>query len=70
MGTEEGPSVGTIIIVILYFLLSKYGAMSLLIQGVILIAIMLLVPKGIIGFIRKTRAYSAIRVYQEMLRKK
>jgi branched-chain amino acid transport system permease protein len=70
MGTEEGPPVGTIIIVILYFLLSKYGAMSLLIQGVILIAIMLLVPNGIIGFVRKTGAYSTIKVFQEMLRKK
>ena len=51
--TEEGPIVGTIIVVFLHFLLARYGALSLLIQGIILVVIMLLVPEGIMGFIRR-----------------
>jgi len=61
MRTEEGPIVGTTIVVFLYFLLSKYGQLSLLIQGVILVIIMLLVPEGIVGFVRrKTKNYQSI----------
>jgi len=56
--TEEGPIVGTIIIVFLHFLLTRYGELSLLIQGAILIIIMLLMPEGIVGLVRrKTRNY-------------
>ena len=59
--TEEGPIVGTIIAVFLHFLLARYGALSLLIQGVILVAIMLLVPGGIVGLVRrKTRNYQSL----------
>lgn len=61
IGTEEGPIVGTIIVVFLHFLLARYGALSLLIQGAILVIIMLLVPGGIVGFIRrKTRNYQSL----------
>jgi branched-chain amino acid transport system permease protein len=56
-GTEEGPILGTIIVVILYFLLARYAQISLIIQGVILVGIMLLAPQGIMGFIRGTRTY-------------
>ena len=56
-GTEEGPVVGTIIVVMLYFLLARYVGISLIIQGVILVGIMLLAPQGIVGSIRKTRTY-------------
>lgn len=56
-GIEEGPIIGTVIVVILHFLLARYAGISLLIQGVILISVMLLAPQGIMGFIRKTRAY-------------
>jgi len=59
--TEEGPIVGTIIVVFLHFLLARYGALSLLIQGVILVVIMLLVPGGIVGLVRrKTRNYQSL----------
>ena len=59
--TEEGPIVGTIIVVFLHFLLARYGALSLLIQGVILIVIMLLIPEGIVGLVRrKTRNYQSL----------
>jgi branched-chain amino acid transport system permease protein len=60
IGIQTGPIVGTIIITFLHFLLSRYGGISLLIQGVVLIGIMLLVPQGIMGFVRKTRAYRSI----------
>jgi branched-chain amino acid transport system permease protein len=54
-GTEEGPIVGTIIVILLHFLLARYAEISLIIQGVILVVIMLLAPQGIIGSLRKTR---------------
>lgn len=61
MGTEEGPIVGTIIVVLLHFLLSRYGELSLLIQGAILVIIMLTMPQGIAGLVRrKTRDYRSL----------
>jgi branched-chain amino acid transport system permease protein len=59
-GTEEGPIVGTIIVVFLYFLLARYAEISLIIQGIILVGIMLLAPKGIMGFVRKTNTYQSL----------
>lgn len=59
-GTEEGPVVGTIIVVFLYFTLARYAEISLIIQGSILIGIMLLAPQGIMGSLRKTRAYRSL----------
>jgi branched-chain amino acid transport system permease protein len=59
--TEEGPIVGTTIVVFLYFLLARYGELSLLIQGAILVVIMLTVPEGIVGLVRrKTRNYQSL----------
>ena len=55
--TEGGPIVGSIIFVVLYFLLSRYAGYSLLIQGIILIVIMLLSPQGLVGIAQKTKAY-------------
>jgi branched-chain amino acid transport system permease protein len=60
MSTEEGPILGTAIVVFLHFLLARYAGISLLIQGIILIGIMLIVPQGIMGFIRKTRSYRSL----------
>ncbi len=51
-GIEGGPFVGTIIVVILHFQLARYGEISLLIQGTILVVIMLAAPQGIVGLIR------------------
>jgi branched-chain amino acid transport system permease protein len=56
-GTEEGPVLGTIVVVVLYFLLARYAEISLIIQGSILVGIMLLAPQGIMGFVHSTRAY-------------
>jgi len=61
MRTEEGPIVGTAIVVFLYFLLARYGELSILIQGVILVVIMLTVPGGIVSLVRrKTRNYQSL----------
>ena len=60
MSTEEGPIVGTAVVVFLHFLLARYAGISLLIQGIILVGIMLIVPQGIMGFMRKTRAYRSL----------
>ena len=60
ISTEEGPIIGTIIVVFLHFLLARYPGISLLIQGGILVSIMLLAPQGIMGFIRKTRTYRSM----------
>jgi branched-chain amino acid transport system permease protein len=59
-GTEEGPVLGAIVVVVLYFLLARYAEISLIIQGSILVGIMLLAPQGIMGFIRKTRPYRSL----------
>ena len=59
-GTEDGPIVGSIIVVFLYFLLARYAEISLIIQGIILIGIMLLAPQGIMGFVRTTRTYRSL----------
>jgi len=56
-GIEEGPIVGTVIVVILHFWLARYAGISLLIQGALLVIIMLLAPQGIMGYVRKTRVY-------------
>lgn len=53
IGTEEGPIVGAIIVVFLHFLLARYGELSMLIQGVILVVIMLVIPGGIVGLVRR-----------------
>ena len=45
MSTEEGPILGTIIVVFLHFLLGRYAGISLLIQGIVLVGIILLAPR-------------------------
>ena len=59
-GIEEGPIVGTVIVVILHFWLARYAGISLLIQGALLVIIMLLAPQGIMGSLRKTRTYRSL----------
>jgi branched-chain amino acid transport system permease protein len=53
---EYGPIVGSVIVVILHFLLARYAGLSMLIQGIILIFIMIAAPKGILGALQKTRS--------------
>lgn len=54
IGIVEGPIAGTIVCVFLDFMLSRYAGISVLIQGVILVGIMLLAPRGIVGSLRKS----------------
>lgn len=60
MRTEEGPIFGTIVVVVLYFLLARYAGYSFLIQGAILVGIMLLSPQGIVGVLRHNRFYRSL----------
>ena len=52
IGIEIGPLVGTAIVVFLRFQLARYGGISLLIQGIILVIVMLVAPQGIVGLVR------------------
>jgi branched-chain amino acid transport system permease protein len=56
LGIESGPIVGTVVVVFLHFFLAKYAGWSLLLQGVMLMIVMLLVPRGIMGFALKRPA--------------
>ena len=60
MSIEGGPIIGTVVVVFLHFLLARYAGISLLVQGTLLLIIMLLVPQGIMGFIRNTRTYRSL----------
>jgi branched-chain amino acid transport system permease protein len=60
IGLQWGPFVGTIIVVILEFQLARYPGYSLLIQGIILLIIMLVAPKGILGFVRDQLIYGGL----------
>jgi branched-chain amino acid transport system permease protein len=60
ISTEEGPIIGTVIVVMLHFLLARYTGISMLIQGGILVGIMLLAPEGIMGTLRQNRAYQSL----------
>jgi branched-chain amino acid transport system permease protein len=60
IATEEGPIVGTAIVVILLFVLAKSPGISMLIQGVILVVIMRLAPKGITGSMRQNRVCKVV----------
>ena len=55
IGTEWGPFVGAIIVVILRFQLARFAGISLLIQGLILLVIMLAAPQGVVGLARDLR---------------
>lgn len=49
LGTIAGPIVGTIVVIIFQFVLARYQDISLLIQGIILVGILLVMPRGIVG---------------------
>lgn len=57
MRTLNGAILGTMVYVFLYFALARYGGYSLLIQGAILIAIMLVSPKGLLGILNRFSLY-------------
>lgn len=57
MSTEGGPIFGAVIVVFLHFLLARYAGINLIIQGTLLIAMMLLVPEGMMGLMRGLLRY-------------
>jgi branched-chain amino acid transport system permease protein len=56
-GSEEGPMIGAAIVTFLTFILADFGAWSLLIQGVILVLVVVTMPQGIAGLLRRIGAY-------------
>lgn len=60
MRTEAGPFVGTAIVVFLRFALAAYAGVSLLIQGLILILVMLVMPRGVVGFLQQRAVYRRV----------
>jgi branched-chain amino acid transport system permease protein len=60
IGTIEGPILGSLIYVILQQWLSEYPSVSLLILGVIAIAVILVAPKGIMGTIQERLGFEIL----------
>jgi branched-chain amino acid transport system permease protein len=56
-GIEEGPIMGAAVVTFLTFLLADYGAWSLLIQGIILVVVVVTMPQGIAGLLRRVGVY-------------
>jgi len=57
IGTLEGPIIGALIYVLLSQWLAEYGHISLLILGIIAIAIILIAPKGIMGTLQEKTGF-------------
>lgn len=57
MRTKSGPFIGTLVYVLLYFMLARFGGYSLLIQGVVLIVIVLISPQGLLGIFNRFSFY-------------
>lgn len=53
MGTLEGPMVGVAIVVFLQQMLARYAGLSLMIHGIIVVAIVMIMPKGIVGTLKE-----------------
>jgi branched-chain amino acid transport system permease protein len=60
IGTIEGPIIGAFIYVFLQQWLSEYPSVSLLILGVIAIAVILVAPKGIMGTIQERLGFEIL----------
>ncbi|MEM1850369.1 MAG: branched-chain amino acid ABC transporter permease [Thermosphaera sp.] len=65
LGTIIGPVIGSIIFVTLTYLFAMYIGISLLLQGLVALAILLMVPEGIWGFIAK-RLRSRIKLREPL----
>jgi branched-chain amino acid transport system permease protein len=60
IGTIEGPIIGAFIYVFLQQWLSEYPSVSLLILGVIAIAVILVAPKGIMGTVQERLGFEIL----------
>jgi branched-chain amino acid transport system permease protein len=68
-GTEKGPIAGAAVVVFLYFLLSRYAEVSLIIEGTILVVIMLVAPRGIMGFLPRIGSSLSFPIERLLTRK-
>ena len=60
IGTIEGPIIGSFLYVFLHQWLSEYPSVSLLILGIIAIAVILAMPKGIMGTIQEKLGFEIL----------
>jgi branched-chain amino acid transport system permease protein len=65
MRTKGGAILGTMVYVFLYFVLARYGGYSLLIQGAILIAIILISPQGLLGILNRFSFYRSFVTFMD-----
>ncbi len=65
IGTIEGPILGAIIYVLLQQNLAQYAGVSLIILGVIAIAIILVAPQGIMGTLQKRFGFALLSTRRE-----
>jgi branched-chain amino acid transport system permease protein len=65
IGTIEGPILGTFIFVLLSQWLAEYFSVSMIILGVIAIAVILLAPKGIMGTLQEKTGFSILSPHRE-----
>lgn len=64
IGTLEGPIIGAFIYVLLSQWLAEYGHISLLILGIIAIAVILIAPKGIMGTLQKKTGFKILSFHR------
>jgi branched-chain amino acid transport system permease protein len=65
MRTKGGAILGAIVYVFLYFAMARYGGYSLLIQGGILIAIILISPQGLLGILNRFSYYRSFVLFMD-----
>ncbi len=65
MRTKGGAMLGAMVYVFLYFAMARYGGYSLLIQGVILITILLISPRGLLGIFNKFSFYRSFVLFMD-----
>ena len=65
MRTKGGAILGAMVYVFLYFVLARYGGYSLLIQGAILIAIILISPQGLLGLLYRFSFYRSFAAFMD-----
>jgi branched-chain amino acid transport system permease protein len=65
IGTIEGPIVGTLIYVFLSQYLAEYFSVSMILLGVIAIAVILLAPQGIVGTLQERIGFRILSPHRE-----
>jgi len=66
IGTIEGPIIGAVIFVLLRQFLFSFPGFSMLILGIIAIILMLLAPKGVMGYLSKRFGWDVFSIRRHM----